>query len=59
MTACAVGFLVARKLGWLRSVILFAATEVALLFWIRDSLILNIILLVYPSEKLRAWQAGH
>jgi hypothetical protein len=56
--ACALGFLVARKLGLLRSVLLFAATEVALLFWIRDSLILNIILLVYPSEKLRAWQAG-
>jgi hypothetical protein len=56
--ACALGFLLARKLGLLRSALLFAATEVALLFWIRDSLILNIILLVYPSEKLRAWQAG-
>lgn len=60
ITACAVGFLVARRLGWLRSVLLFAATELLLLFWIRDSLIVNIILLLYPSEKLRAWQqAGH
>ena len=60
ITACAVGFLVARRLGWLRSVLLFAATEIFLLFWIRDSLVLNIILLLYPSEKLRAWQqAGH
>lgn len=60
IAACAVGFLVARKLGWLRSALLFAATEILLLFWIRDCLILNIILLLYPSEKLRAWQqAGH
>lgn len=60
IAACAAGFLVARKLGWLRSLLLFAATEILLLFWIRDSLVLNIILLLYPSEKLRAWQqAGH
>lgn len=60
IAACAVGFLIARRLGWLRSVLLFAATELCLLFWIRDSLIVNIILLLYPSEKLRAWQqAGH
>jgi hypothetical protein len=59
VTACALGFILARKLGRLRSLVLFVATELFLLFWIRDSLILNIILLVYPSEKLRAWQAGH
>jgi hypothetical protein len=57
--ACSLGFLIARKLGWLRSLVLFVATELFLLFWIRDSLILNIILLLYPSERLRAWQAGH
>ena len=56
--ACALGFLIARRLGLLRSALLFAATELALLFWIRDSLVLNIILLLYPSEKLRAGQAG-
>ncbi len=54
--ACALGFLVARRLGLLRAALLFLATELVLLFWIRDSLILNIILLVYPSETLRAWQ---
>lgn len=60
IAACSVGFLVARRLGWPRSVLLFVATEIFLLFWIRDSLVLNIILLLYPSEKLRAWQqAGH
>jgi uncharacterized membrane protein YjdF len=59
ITACAAGFLLARRLGALRSVLLFAATELVLLVWIRDSLVLNIILLLYPSPKLRAWQAGH
>ncbi len=59
VAACALGFLIARKLGWLRSLALFVATELFLLFWIRDSLILNIVLLLYPSERLRSWQAGH
>jgi hypothetical protein len=59
IASCAVGFAVARRLGWLRSAILFAATEVALLVWVRDSLLLNILLLIYPSQKIRAWQMGH
>ena len=59
ITACAAGFLLARKLGALRTLLVFLLTEVVLLLWIRDSLLLNIVLLVYPSEKLRAWQAGH
>jgi len=58
--ACAAGVLLARRLGPLKTLLLFALTEVVLLFWIRDSLLLNILLLVYPSEKIRAWQAaGH
>jgi hypothetical protein len=59
IAACAAGFLLARRLGALRTALVFLLTEVALLFWIRDSLLLNILLLIYPSEKLRAWQAGH
>jgi hypothetical protein len=57
--ACTAGVLLARKLGLVKTLLVFALTEVALLFWIRDSLLLNIILLVYPSETLKAWQAGH
>jgi hypothetical protein len=59
ITACFLGFLLARRLGPLRSALLFVATEVVLLVWIRDSFLLNILLLIYPSGKLRAWQAGH
>jgi hypothetical protein len=59
VAACAIGFLVARRLGATRTLLLFVLTEVVLLLWIRDSLLLNILLLLYPSETLRAWQAGH
>ena len=59
VVACAAGFLLARRLGALRTLVVFVLTEATLLFWIRDSLLLNIILLVYPSETLKAWQAGH
>ncbi len=58
ITACTLGFLLARRLGALRTLLVFILTEVLLLLWIRDSLLLNILLLVYPSDTLRAWQAG-
>jgi hypothetical protein len=59
MLACGLGFVLARRLGWRRSALLFAATEVLLLVWIRDSLLLNILMLIYPLDAIRAWQAGH
>ena len=59
VVACAAGFLIARRLGLLKSLLVFALTEAVLLLWIRDSLLLNIILLVHPSEQIKAWQAGH
>ena len=56
---CALGFLLARRIGWRRSLALFVLTEVVLLVWIRDSLLLNILMLLYPLEGIKAWQAGH
>ena len=41
-----------------RSVALFIATEVVLLLWIRDSLVLNIIMLLAPIDALKTWQLG-
>lgn len=56
---CGVGFWLAFRLGFRRSLALFVVTEIVLLFWIRDSLILNVIMLIYPIEAIRAWQIGH
>jgi hypothetical protein len=51
-----VGFLIARRLGWRRSVIAFLLVEVILFFWIRDSLLLQILMLIYPVNALKLWQ---
>ncbi len=56
IVACGLGFLIARQLGWVRSIIFFVAIEVALLVWIRDSLLLNILMLIYPLDGIREWQ---
>lgn len=56
---CGFGFLLARYLGFVRSLALFVAVEVVLLFWIRDSLLLNIVMLIYPVEGIKQWQAGY
>ena len=56
---CATGFVIGYKLRFWRSLILFIATEAFLLLWIHDSLIINIIMLVYPLESIKHWQIGN
>lgn len=56
--SCALGFLIAYKIRFWRSLILFLATEVLLIVWIRDSLLINIIMLIYPIEAIKIWQLG-
>lgn len=55
---CALGFLLAARLGFGRSLAMFIVIEVVLLLTIKDSLILNIVMLIYPIEWLREWQAN-
>lgn len=55
---CGLGFWLALKLGPRRSLLLFVVTELVLLLWIRDSLILNVIMLIYPIEAIKSWQLG-
>jgi len=58
--ACAlVGFLVARRLGVRRSLIVFLLIELVLTFWIHDSLLLQILMLVRPVETIKLWQTCH
>ena len=53
---CLLGFMIARRLGFRRSLIAFMALEIVLIFWIRDSLLLEILMLVVPVDAIRTWQ---
>lgn len=55
---CATGFAIAYKLKFWKSLALFLATEAILIVWIRDSLLINIVMLLYPIEALKVWQMG-
>jgi len=57
--ACAIGFLLARKLGLWRSLVIFIITETVLTIWIKDSLLLEIIMLIHPIDALKTWQMCH
>ncbi|MBN8994157.1 MAG: DUF2585 family protein [Rhizobiales bacterium] len=52
------GFWLAGKLPVWASVILILFLEALAALVIRDGLILNILMLVYPLDAVRAWQAG-
>lgn len=56
IAGCAAGFGIAYKLKFWKSLALFVATELILILTIRDSLIINIIMLVYPVDAIKAWQ---
>ena len=53
---CLVGFMIARRLGLRRSLIVFLILEFVLILWIRDSLLLEILMLVLPIDAIKAWQ---
>jgi hypothetical protein len=55
---CGVGLVIARRVGARWTAAFFAVTEVVLLVWIRDGLLLNVLMLIYPIEAVRHWQMG-
>ena len=55
---CMLGVVIAARLNWRVSVAIFVALELISLFWIRDSLTLNVLMLVYPLDAILQWQAG-
>jgi Protein of unknown function (DUF2585) len=55
---CGLGFWIASKIGWRKGIIFFLLTEIVLAIWIRDSLLINIIMLIYPIDAIKMWQTG-
>jgi hypothetical protein len=58
VAACAAGFWIAVKLGRWKSLAFFFLVELVLLLWIRDGLLLNILMLIYPLDMIKRWQMG-
>lgn len=59
LLACGVGFWLAYALGLRRSIILFLIIEAALLLTIKDSLLLNILMLIFKLDGIKLWQAAY
>lgn len=56
----ALGFLFASRVRPRWSALAVVAMELFCLFWVRDNLTLNVIMLVHPIAAIKAWQsAGH
>lgn len=58
LLACVAGFAVAGKIGWRWTAVLFFGIEAGLLLWIRDSLLLNVLMLFWPIEAIKEWQTA-
>lgn len=56
LVCCLLGFVVAKRLGLKRSLVVFLVVEIVLILWIRDSLLFEILMLVVPVDAIRAWQ---
>ncbi|MBP9748322.1 MAG: DUF2585 family protein [Candidatus Pacebacteria bacterium] len=52
------GFLMARYSKIWVTISLIITMELGCLFWVRDNLTLNVIMLVYPSQSIKNWQAA-
>ena len=53
-----IGFMLARRLPVRASIALGVGLELFTLALIRDNLTLNVLMLVWPLDSVRAWQAG-
>jgi hypothetical protein len=58
IVACMVGYLGAGVLPVVASVAVFFVVDGVLLWWIRDSFVLNVVMLVHPLEVVKRWQMG-
>ena len=53
-----IGFFIASKLPWKITLAAAIAMELLALYIIRDNLTLNVIMLLYPIQAIKNWQAG-
>jgi hypothetical protein len=53
---CILGFIIAKYIGGKFTLTLFILIEVAMIYLMKDSLIINIIMIVYPVRGLLDWQ---
>lgn len=56
--AMVLGFALAARLPIWATVVLVVGLEALVAYWVRDNLMLNIIMLIYPFETIQAWQLG-
>lgn len=56
--ACLAGCWLAGRMGIGRSIIILVALDLVLLLWIRDCFALNVVMLLSPLDRVRAWQMG-
>ncbi|MEX0744679.1 MAG: DUF2585 family protein [Phycisphaeraceae bacterium] len=58
VTACMVGYTAAGLVPVWISAAAFVVVEAVMLVWIRDSLLLNVLMLFWPVEAIKQWQMG-
>ena len=58
ITAMILGFIAASRLPVWTTVLLTIVMELVVLYYIRDNLTLNILMLVYPLDSIKHWQSG-
>lgn len=58
IVAMMLGFVLAWRLPVAATIALALALELGVGYWIRDNLTLNVIMLLYPLDAIKAWQAG-
>ena len=56
---CMVGFMIAAVLPTRLTIVTVFVLEIGLALWIRDGLLLNIVMLIHPFAAIRAWQSAN